>query len=141
MDAAESESSSSDTATKALEGGIRAIVRGHRLAKASEPASEPYDDVLAAGATSIADIERLMEELQAARDYLQSEGERVRQVNARYAHLAQTASASVKIIAESIGKWRNPETVSQAPAAMPRIHPLALSPIHDGELQHESNDQ
>ena len=55
-------------------------------------------DVIAAGAASIADIERLMAELQAARDYLLAEGERVRQINANYAHLAQTASASARVI-------------------------------------------
>ena len=47
-----------------------------------------------------------MEELRVARDYLRSEGERVKSINARYAHLTSTASASVKIIAESMGKWR-----------------------------------
>jgi phage terminase large subunit-like protein len=62
---------------------------------------------LAAGAKSIADIERLMAELLVARDYLQAEGERVRRANANYAHLAQTASASVKVIAENIGRWRS----------------------------------
>jgi hypothetical protein len=55
------------------------------------------------------DIERLMTELRAARDYLQAEGERVRQINANYAHLAQTASASARIIVESIGAWGIPE--------------------------------
>ena len=40
-----------------------------------------------------------MGERQMARNYLQSEGERVRQMMARYIHLADTASASVKIIA------------------------------------------
>ena len=79
-------------------------MRGHRPARAAEPAAETCDDVMALGTTSIADIEKLMEELQTARNYLQSEGERVRRVNARYAHLAQTASASVKVIAESLGK-------------------------------------
>jgi hypothetical protein len=94
-------------------------------------------DVLVAGAMSIADIDKLMEELKTKGDYLQSEGERVRQLTARYAQLAQTASASVKIFAETLGKWRNPETVNEAPAATPRI----LAPAHDGELQDESNDQ
>ena len=56
---------------------------------------------------------KLMGELQTARDYLQSEGERVRQMMVRYAHLAQTAS--VKIIAESVGKWRNSGTLGEAP--------------------------
>jgi hypothetical protein len=72
-------------------------------------ATEPGDDIVALGATSIQEIEKLMEELRTARDYLRSEGERVRRINAHYAHLTRTASASVKIIAESIGKWRTTE--------------------------------
>ena len=137
MDAAESETSTPGEATEMLEGDIRALVRRHRPFKAAEFC----DDVLAAGATSIADIDRLVEELQIARDYLQSEGERVRLVNARYGHMAQTASASVKIIAESLGKWRNIEAVSQAHATMPISHSPALSPTHDGETRQESNDR
>ena len=129
-------SKSSDATIEMLEGGIRALVRGNRPADAAISSAE---DSLAAGATSIADIENLMEELQVAHDYLQSEGERVRQANARYAHLAHTASASVKIIAESLGKWRRLETSGQAPAELPRAP--SLSPVHDDEPQHESNDQ
>jgi hypothetical protein len=95
--------------------------------------TKPSDDVVAAndamavGATSLADIENLMAELLVARDYLQAEGERVRRVNANYAHLAQTASASVKVIAESISKWRTSEQASghQAPAATGRTPALA----------------
>jgi hypothetical protein len=41
---------------------------------------------LMAGAASIADIDRLMDELQRARDFLQSEGERLRKMNASYAN-------------------------------------------------------
>ena len=69
-------------------------------------ATEPGDDIVAFGENSIGEIEKLMEELRIARDYLRSEGERVRRINAHYAHLTRTASASVKIIAESMGKWR-----------------------------------
>ena len=72
-------------------------------------AAEPGDDIVAFGANSIGEIEKLMEELRIARDYLRSEGERVRRINAQYAHLTQTASASVKLIAESMGKWRTTE--------------------------------
>jgi hypothetical protein len=72
---------------------------------------------------------------------LQSEGERVRRMTIRYAHLAQTASASVKIIAESVGKWRNAETTSQEYPTMPRAHAPDPSPVDDGEPLHESNDQ
>ena len=69
-------------------------------------ATEPGGDIVALGETSIGEIEKLMEELRVARDYLRSEGERVRSINARYAHLTQTASDSVKVITESMGKWR-----------------------------------
>jgi hypothetical protein len=56
--------------------------------------------------TSIAEIEKLVSELQAVRNYLKVEGDRIQQEMARYAHLSDTASASVKIVAESIGQWR-----------------------------------
>ena len=97
----------------------------------------PSEDSLAAGAASIADIERLMAELLVARDYLQAEGERVRRVNVGYAHLAQTASASVKIIAESIGKWRvsQQDSVNQTAAANGGAHAPGLSQSRDGELE------
>ena len=68
--------------------------------------TEPGGDIVALGDTSIEEIEKLMEELRVARDYLRSEGERVRTINARYAHLTRTASDSVKVITESMGKWR-----------------------------------
>jgi hypothetical protein len=96
---AEQKLSVSDTAPDSIEGDIRAIVRGNRSPSAAG------DDILAAAATSIADIEKLIEELQTARDYLKAEGDRVHRLTTRYAHLTQTASASVKIIAESLGKW------------------------------------
>jgi hypothetical protein len=58
------------------------------------------------GANSIAEIEKLISDLQAARSYLKAEGDRIQQEMARYAHLSDTASASVKIITESLGQWR-----------------------------------
>jgi hypothetical protein len=58
------------------------------------------------GATSIAEIDKLMGELRAAKDYLQSEGERIQQETVRYTSLAETASASVKIILETVSEWR-----------------------------------
>ena len=148
MDAAESKLSLSDTTTKTIDGGIRALVRGNRTVStnvtapgaggaASINVTVPSEDSLAAGAASIADIERLMAELLVARDYLQAEGERVRRVNAGYAHLAQTASASVKIIAESIGKWRvsQQDSVNQTAAANGGAHAPGLSQARDGELE------
>ena len=75
---------------------------------AAEPVTEHLNDILVAGATAITDIDNMINELQAARDYLQAEAERVWLANAHYAHLAQTASASAKSIAESIGRWCAP---------------------------------
>jgi hypothetical protein len=62
--------------------------------------------------------------LRTARDDLRSEGARVRRINARYAHLTRTASASVKIIAESMGKWRTTEmeATSDADSGARRSH-------------------
>lgn len=71
---------------------------------ASEPAV--LRSIPATGAASIAAMEQLIGELQSARDYLQVEGERIQREAARYNHLSETASASVRIISASLGKWR-----------------------------------
>jgi hypothetical protein len=97
----------------AFEGNIRTIVRGLR----SPSAAGLCDDILAAAATSIADIEKLIEELQIARDYLKAEGDRVHRLTTRYAHLTQSASASVKIISESLGKWHVQDSSDKIHAA------------------------
>jgi hypothetical protein len=104
----------SQVSISSVVGDIRALVRSNKSRSVAKPSDDivASNDAIAVGEASIADIEGLMAELQAARDYLQAEGERVRRVNANYAHLAQTASASARIIAESIGKWRIPEQAS-----------------------------
>ena len=135
---AEQDSPLSDQDAASIEGGIRALVRRNRLAVAAELVEQPCDDALTAGAASIADIDRLMAELQTARDFLQSEAERVRRVNARYTHLAQTASASVKVIADSLGRWRDTE---QPRAAMLRPEAPSLSPPHAAEAEVAESDQ
>jgi hypothetical protein len=53
------------------------------------------------GASSVAEIERLVAELQEARNFLQSEGKRIQRETARYINLARTASASVEIMFEA----------------------------------------
>ena len=58
------------------------------------------------GLTSITDIDNLVSELQEARNYLQSEGERIRAEIARYVALTGAASASVKIIFDALRAWR-----------------------------------
>jgi hypothetical protein len=126
----ETEVASSDTSSNMIEGGIRALVKRNRLAIAAEMVAPQHcGDPLQAGEMSIADIDKLMGELQTARNCLLSEGERVRQMMARYAHLAETASASVKIITESVGKWRNSD--KQPELALPHTSAPDLSPADE----------
>jgi hypothetical protein len=77
----------------------------------SEPMIEESDQGLASlirsvGMTSITDIDNLVSELEDARDYLQSEGQRIRAEVAHYAALAGAASASVKVIFDVLRAWR-----------------------------------
>ena len=58
------------------------------------------------GATPLVELEKLIGELQAAKTYLQSEGEQIEREAVGYVELGQTALESVKIIAETVGEWR-----------------------------------
>jgi hypothetical protein len=58
------------------------------------------------GATSIGEIKKLIGEMQEARNFLRTEGERIEREVARYTKLAQTASASVEIIFDTVRGWR-----------------------------------
>src|SRR5215472_12989113 len=58
------------------------------------------------GTTSIAEIEKMIGGLQEARDFLQAEGERVQRGAEHYSTLTQMASASVKIISDTVAGWR-----------------------------------
>jgi hypothetical protein len=58
------------------------------------------------GVTSTAEFETLIGELQEARSYLESEGERIQREAVRYAELSQTAASSVKVISETVAEWR-----------------------------------
>jgi hypothetical protein len=100
-----------------IEEEISNTVRSDGLAERrpwSKPLPEPAGElsetirelVQKVGGPSIAEIERLIGDLQAARNYLKAEAERIQQETARYAHLSDTASASVKIIIESLSQWR-----------------------------------
>jgi hypothetical protein len=93
--------------------------------------AERLNDLLVAGATAITDIDNVINELQAARDYLEGETERVWRANARYAHLAKTASASAKSITENMGKWRNPEPLSVPPSVDASTDPEAQPEVNE----------
>ena len=56
-------------------------------------------------ATPIAEMERLIAELQQAKAYLQSECQRLEQETARYVSLTQLVSETTTVISDSILQW------------------------------------
>ena len=58
------------------------------------------------GAPSIAQIEKLIGELHEAKNLLESERERIQRETARYIKFTQMASASVRIISDTLSGWR-----------------------------------
>jgi hypothetical protein len=127
MNASKPEISSrqADAITMAIEGATNGGARGERAMTSKshvELETQPNSETIAAlvkkvGAPSIAEIEKLIGDLEAARSYLQAEGERIQQEMSRYAHLSDTASASVKIITESLGQWRKGNDAARKAAA------------------------
>jgi hypothetical protein len=95
------------------------------IAVTANRADDNYDDALTAGAASMADIDRLMNDLQIARDYLQTEGEKLRRMTSSYAHLARTASTSAKVITESLGTWLFDQNSSSPTIALPQAQSLS----------------
>ena len=72
------------------------------------------------GDMSIAEIDRLMAELQEAKSYLQSEGERIEQETVRYTNLAEMALFTTKIIFDAVSQWHpasNQQNASEVTAA------------------------
>jgi hypothetical protein len=56
---------------------------------------------------SLGEIDTVIGELRCVRDFLRSEGDRVQREIAGYATLSQAATASLKIISESMTQWRS----------------------------------
>jgi hypothetical protein len=102
-------------ANSEFEGEIREFIR--RDVSARRPATEPITASQAesenlnsllervSGAT-VAEIDRLISELQTIRSLLQSEGDRVRREITGYAGLSQSAVATMKVINETLSQLR-----------------------------------
>ena len=56
------------------------------------------------------EIDRVILELQAVRELLRDEGERVTREISSYASLSHAATTSMKVIADSITQWRSGPT-------------------------------
>jgi hypothetical protein len=69
------------------------------------------------GATSTAEIERLIAELQEAKDHLQSERERIERETWRYTKLTQMASTTARIISDAVSRWHPQQSKTTKPAA------------------------
>jgi hypothetical protein len=71
-----------------------------------EPSKDSAPLVQKIGAASIAEIEKLIGELQETRNFLESEGTRIQREAARYIDLTQRALDSVSIIFDILSGWR-----------------------------------
>jgi hypothetical protein len=91
-------------ATTEVEGEIRSKAPGETGAEPGTDSIVPLIQKIIV--PSIAEFEKLISELQEARTYLQSKGERLQREAARYIELSQTATESVKIISGAVGEWR-----------------------------------
>jgi hypothetical protein len=111
-------------AVTAFEGEIREFVRrdlrkprqdnGSAL-ELAEPAGEPVSENLNSlirrvSGASMEEIDRVILELQAVRDMLRSEGDRVTREISSYASLSHAATTSMKVIADSLTQWRSGPT-------------------------------
>lgn len=95
-----------------VESEIRDVV--HRdvtqLRRAQEGSVEAVNNINSlvqrVAGSSLREIDHLIQELEALRDYLHSEGERVQREIAGYAQVSQAAMNSTKIIADSMAAWK-----------------------------------
>jgi len=56
--------------------------------------------------TSLAEIEKLISELEGLRDLLHAEGQRVQREISGYAQLSQAAMKSTRMIADNVSQWK-----------------------------------
>jgi hypothetical protein len=108
-------------AVSEVEAGIRDFVRND-IAYLRRPAVAPDTVPLDANAeatvnnvnsliqrvagTSLAEIEKLISELESLRDLLHAEGQRVQREISGYAQLSQAAMKSTRMIAENVTQWK-----------------------------------
>ncbi|XSC45099.1 hypothetical protein ACF1BQ_002225 [Bradyrhizobium sp. RDT10] len=108
-------------AVSEVEAGIREFVRNdiaylRRPAVAAEAA--PLDAnaeatvnnvnslIQRVAGTSLAEIEKLISELESLRDLLHAEGQRVQREISGYAQLSQAAMKSTRMIADNVTQWK-----------------------------------
>lgn len=111
-----------NAAVSEVEDGIREFVRNDiaylRRPPVASPDSAPVDPNAEATAnnvnsliqrvagTSLAEIEKLISELESLRDLLHAEGQRVQREISGYAQLSQAAMKSTRMIADNVNQWK-----------------------------------
>jgi hypothetical protein len=120
MDSAEAAELIADPGTMPLGGPnpLESEVHGPFGLESTAPAIQPLSETEDAAdqnitrllqkvaAPSLAELERMINELQQARAYLASEGERIEREAERYVQLSQTTLGSVKVISDAVCEWR-----------------------------------
>ena len=111
-----------NAAVSQVEDGIREFVRNDiaylRRPQVSSPETAPVDShaeatvnnvnslIQRVAGTSLAEIEKLISELESLRDLLHSEGQRVQREISGYAQLSQAAMKSTRMIADNVAQWK-----------------------------------
>jgi hypothetical protein len=109
-------------AVSEVEAGIRDFVRNDiaylRRPSVPNPETVPLDATAEAtvnsvnsliqrvAGTSLAEIEKLISELESLRDLLHAEGQRVQREISGYAQLSQAAMKSTRMIADNVTQWK-----------------------------------
>jgi hypothetical protein len=110
-------------AVSEVEAGIRDFVRNDiaylrrapSMLSSTETALEPNTEatvnnvnslIQRVAGTSLGEIENLISELEALRDLLHAEGQRVQREISGYAQLSQAAMKSTRMIADNVAQWK-----------------------------------
>jgi hypothetical protein len=111
-----------NAAVSEVEDGIREFVRNDiaylRRPPIPSPETAPADAqseatvnsvnslIQRVAGTSLAEIEKLISELESLRDLLHAEGQRVQREISGYAQLSQAAMKSTRMIADNVNQWK-----------------------------------
>jgi hypothetical protein len=121
MNAKRSEKSIEAPLVSAVEGEMRDLVRNSIAARKppAETSSEVVDGALPViariAAASLAEIDRLIGDLQDSRNYLCAEAERIQREAARYSDLSAGALEAARIITTHLGDWRKTQPLAETP--------------------------
>jgi hypothetical protein len=111
-----------NAAVSQVEDGIREFVRNDiaylRRPQVPSPDTAPVDPnaeatvnnvnslIQRVAGTSLAEIEKLISELESLRDLLHAEGQRVQREISGYAQLSHAAMKSTRMIADNVNQWK-----------------------------------